>query len=1221
MNRSKLKNYAPQARRDFIQAVTDRASYYGLTADQIVPMTEQGDVAIIAGRPHPRAIADKRRKLEKRITQQGFEQTVEAIAYSWFNRFVAIRYMELHGYLDHGYRVLSHPAGLPTPEILEQAEHIDHEHLPGLSRQKVIELKLDGNKEAELYRMLLIAQCNALSTAMPFLFERIDDETELLLPDNLLHSDSLIRKLVGEIDEADWQEVEIIGWLYQFYISEKKDQVIGKVVKSEDIPAATQLFTPNWIVKYLVQNTIGRQWLATYPDSPLRSQMEYYIEPAEQTPEVQAQLAAITPESLNPEEMTLLDPACGSGHILVEAYDLFRAIYQERGYRAKDIPRLILRNNLFGLEIDERAAQLAGFALCMKARADDRRALEGGVPLNVRCIQSSDGLDAEAVYECLTGQEPEPAPPDTEFGFMDPIRTPLFAPLGTAAREPSTGFALDDIKHLLAVFAGENAKTTGSLIHLPEGLKEHLRAIAERADFVTHGDDFYRQEVARRAIPVAEQGLLLSREYDVVVTNPPYMGSKFQNRQLKESLCGEYAEYSKDVFSAFIIRCLKLSSARGCLGFMSPFTWMFISAHEPFRKLLLTTTSLASLVQLEYGGFEGATVPVCTFTLYRTHLPSFTAAFIRLSEFRGADQQAPKTVEAIRNRRCGWFHVKRPDAFAAIPGSPIAYWVRDELLSCFENGVPLHDIVTPRVGMITCNNDRFLRLWWEVPLQHIGFNMSSRVEAQQSGRTWFPYQKGGPYRKWFGNMEYVVNWADDGRLLKTTTDETGRVPAHAFNDDYVFKPNVNWSKITCGGFAARFSPGGNLFDDAGSGAFGPESELFGVLAFLNSDLAQEILSFINPTMNFQAWNIGNLVLSRRLIQCKAELGGISKQLVHLASKDWNRQEVAWDFAAHPFVRSTSIEAGWAAYSGEYEGELAEVTSLEEQANRIVDRSFGIDGIEGRPERKFSLIAPDLSADVRLLLSFAIGCTMGRYSLDKPGLIYAHSGNQGFDELVGRGQPAVGSEDSPFKTFMPDKDGIVPVMEADWFADDAAHRVEQFVRVAWPAEHLEENLAFIAESLGAKKGEPPREMIRRYLACDFFKDHLRTYKRRPIYWLFTSGKQRAFQCLVYLHRYHEGTLSRMRTEYVIPLQGKINTRIDQLEGDKGKATSTAHRRRIEKEQDTLRKQQAELLKFDEKLRHYAEMKITLDLDDGVKVNYGKLGDLLAEVKAVCGKDED
>ena len=397
MNRSKLKNYAPQARRDFIQAVTDRASYYGLTADQIVPMTEQGDVAIIAGRPHPRAIADKRRKLEKRITQQGFEQTVEAIAYSWFNRFVAIRYMELHGYLDHGYRVLSHPAGLPTPEILEQAEHIDHEHLPGLSRQKVIELKLDGNKEAELYRMLLIAQCNALSTAMPFLFERIDDETELLLPDNLLHSDSLIRKLVGEIDEADWQEVEIIGWLYQFYISEKKDQVIGKVVKSEDIPAATQLFTPNWIVKYLVQNTIGRQWLATYPDSPLRSQMEYYIEPAEQTPEVQAQLAAITPESLNPEEMTLLDPACGSGHILVEAYDLFRAIYQERGYRAKDIPRLILRNNLFGLEIDERAAQLAGFALCMKARADDRRALEGGVPLNVRCIQSSDGLDAEAV--------------------------------------------------------------------------------------------------------------------------------------------------------------------------------------------------------------------------------------------------------------------------------------------------------------------------------------------------------------------------------------------------------------------------------------------------------------------------------------------------------------------------------------------------------------------------------------------------------------------------------------------------------------------------------------------------------------------------------------------------------------------------------------------------------------------------------------------------------
>jgi hypothetical protein len=370
MNRNKLKQYAPQARRDFIAAVTDRAAHYGMTKGNIDPITEQGDVALLGGKSFPHSVAAKRKRLEERINRQGFEPVMEAMAYTWFNRLVAIRYMELHGYLDHGYRVLSHPEGKTTPEIVEHAEHVD---LPGLETAKVIDLKLAGTKEAELYRLLLVSQCNALHSAMPFLFERINDETELLLPDNLLHSDSLIRKLVNAIDEEDWQEVEIIGWLYQFYISEKKDEVIGKVVKSEDIPAATQLFTPNWIVKYMVQNTLGRQWMATYPDSRLKEQMEFYIEPAEQTPEVQAQLKEITPDSLNPEELTLLDPACGSGHILVEAYDLLKAIYLERGYRARDIPQLILEKNLYGLEIDDRAAQLSAFALMMKAREDDRR--------------------------------------------------------------------------------------------------------------------------------------------------------------------------------------------------------------------------------------------------------------------------------------------------------------------------------------------------------------------------------------------------------------------------------------------------------------------------------------------------------------------------------------------------------------------------------------------------------------------------------------------------------------------------------------------------------------------------------------------------------------------------------------------------------------------------------------------------------------------------------
>src|SRR5712691_7340098 len=503
MDRTKLKAYAPQARRDFIQAATARAAYHGLTATKVEPIIAQGEVVLIGGKPFPHAMARKRKALEERIARQGFEQTMEAMAYTWFNRFAAIRFMELHGYLEHGYRVLSHPdPEKTTPEILEHAEHVD---LPGLNQTTVIDLKLDGTREAELYRMLLIAQCNALHAAMPFLLERIDDETELL-PDNLLHSDSLIRQLVNWVDEKDWQEVEIIGWLYQFYISEKKDQVIGKMIKSEDIPAATQLFTPNWIVKCLVQNSLGRQWMATYPNSPLTQQMEYYIEPAEQTPEVQAQLKAITPESLDPEELTLLDPACGSGHILVEAYDLFKAIYQERGYRARDIPSLILHKNLYGLEIDDRSAQLAAFALMIKARADDRRIFSSGIQPHVVAIQESKGLDAQQSTEALNVPilKTELLPSEYLFEELEEERAPLFSRKNLAVKGD---IAQADVAQLIILF--ENGKTFGSLTRVPEELAEKLPAIAERVqDVLTYGS-MLEQAAARSLRPLIEQVRIL----------------------------------------------------------------------------------------------------------------------------------------------------------------------------------------------------------------------------------------------------------------------------------------------------------------------------------------------------------------------------------------------------------------------------------------------------------------------------------------------------------------------------------------------------------------------------------------------------------------------------------------------------------------------------------------------------------------------------------------
>lgn len=669
MNTGQLKDYAPQARRDFIAAVTDRAAFYGLTANEITEVQERGDVAIIAGRPFPRSVVAKRKRLDERIRRHGFEQVMEQVAYTWFNRLVAIRFMELHGYLDHGYRVLSHPEGKPLPEIVEHAEHVE---LPGLDHEKVIELKLAGNKEAELYPLLLVAQCNALHRAMPFLFEAIDDETELLLPVNLLHSDSLIRKLVESIDEDDWQEVEIIGWLYQFYISEKKAQVIGKVVKSEDIPAATQLFTPKWIVRYMVQNTLGRQWLATYPKSTLRQQMEYYIEPAEQTPEVQAKLKEITPTSLTPEELTLIDPACGSGHILVEAYDTLKAIYKERGYRAKDIPRFILENNLFGLEIDERAAQLATFALLMKARADDRHFFNSGIQPHVLVIQESTGMDATEITSAINAPIlKDKAPPSGHlFEELADEESPLF---GRKTLSVTGDISQPDIAHLLRLF--EHGKTFGSLIQVPPSLACRLPHLAERTQAVIAHGDLFERTAASLLAPLLQQASFLARTYRIVVTNPPYCGSRYMNRDLAGLGRSQFKAGAADMFAMFVQRSISLVAPTGHLGIVCPFVWMFIATYESFRRLLLAEGLFQSMVRLEYNAFEPACVPVSTWVYTRESVRPLQTQFIDLTEFKGIENQAPRTVEAIANPAVPYRFSTDCSEFLQIPTASFAYRV------------------------------------------------------------------------------------------------------------------------------------------------------------------------------------------------------------------------------------------------------------------------------------------------------------------------------------------------------------------------------------------------------------------------------------------------------------------------------------------------------------------------------------------------------------------
>ena len=1183
MNRNKLETYARQARRDFIAAVTDRAAFYGMTAQSIETLVEQGDVTLIGGRAFPRDVAEPRKRLVGQIQREGFEPVMEAMAYTWFNRFAAIRYMELHGYLDHGYRVLSHPEGQPYPEILQHAADVD---LPGLEREKAVELKLDGAQDEELYRLLIKAQCNALHEAMPFLFERIGDETELLLPANLLHTDSLIRRLVEDIDESAWEQIEIIGWLYQFYISEKKDQVIGKVVASVDIPAATQLFTPDWVVKYMVQNSLGAQWLATYPHSPLKGQMDYYIEPAAQSGEVKAQLAAITSSTLNPEALTLIDPASGSGHILVEAYDLFKAIYLERGYRQQDVTQLILEKNLFGLDIDARAAQLTGFALMMKGRADDRRFFERGIRLNVMALVDSTGFDAER--------------------------------LAQGVKLADYGLKLGDLTELMRLFV--HATTFGSLIQVPEELVAKLPALKRLSG--TTSQDLFVSNALKRLGPLVQQAGLLAAQYNAVVANPPYMGSKFHIPILKKFLKDHFPDAKSDLFACFIERGFTLAKDARHNAMVTMQSWMFLSSFEKMRERMLrekTILTMAHLGARAFGSISGEVVQTTVFVLKNRPPHGYKPVFFRL-----LDGGEPEKRMALANgeNRCD---TTAQDEFKKIPGSPVAYWVSERLREVFERGTLLGKLVDARQGLATADNDQFLRRWHEVDQEKCGYGFASRVAAAESGKKWFPYNKGGEFRRWFGNNEYLVNWGDDGKDIFAF-----RPRSVIRNPDYYFQPSLTWSDVTSGPGSFRINDSGSIHDVAGMSAFSFHGVGRLLLAgYCNTPIVLAIAGATNPTLHFQIGDFVNIPFIKAVGETLSlEVTKNVDWLVYTTGVDWNAYERSWDFQSLSILPASSaaaqtLESSYDAWMARNRETIAEMKRLEEENNRLFISAYGL-ADEITPDVPVEQITLTLNPAYRYggklseedqwirfrqdtmaeLVSYAIGCMMGRYSLDEPGLIYAHSGNAGFDA-------------SRYNTFPADSDGIVPLTDNEWFDDDAFHRFTEFMSTAWDATYLEENLTFLAGNLSHKKNGSSSETLRHYLCDSFFKDHLQTYKNRPIYWLFSSGKQKAFQCLVYLHRYNEGTLARMRTEYVIPLQGMIASRVRQLEGDIDTTTSTAHRKRLEKEQATLVKQQSELREFDEKLRHYADQRIGLDLDDGVKANYGKFGDLLAEVKTVAG----
>ncbi|EFH1611565.1 BREX-1 system adenine-specific DNA-methyltransferase PglX, partial [Escherichia coli] len=1148
---------------------------------------------------YPLSTLPRRERLVKRAREQGFEVLVEHCAYTWFNRLCAIRYMELNGYLEHGFRMLSHPETPAAFEVLDHVPEVAEALLPE-NKAQLVEMKLSGNQDEALYRELLLGQCHALHHAMPFLFEAVDDEAELLLPDNLTRTDSILRGLVDDIPEEDWEQVEVIGWLYQFYISEKKDAVIGKVVKSEDIPAATQLFTPNWIVQYLVQNSVGRQWLQTYPDSPLKDKMEYYIEPAEQTPEVQAQLAAITPASIEPESIKVLDPACGSGHILIEAYNVLKNIYEERGYRGRDIPQLILENNIFGLDIDDRAAQLSGFALLMMARQDDRRIFTRDVRLNIVSLQESLHLDIAKLWQQLNFHQ------QVQTGSMGD----MFAENTALTQTDSAEYQL--LMRTLKRFV--NAKTLGSLIQVPQEEEAELKVFLDALYRLEQEGDFQQKAAAKAFIPFIQQAWILAQRYDAVVANPPYMGGKGMNGELKEFAKNNFPDSKADLFAMFMQHAFSLLKENGFNAQVNMQSWMFLSSYVSLREWLLNNKTFITMAHLgprAFAQISGEVVQTTAWVIRNNHSALQQCAFYRLIE--GNEEQKKNTLISRKNV----FYNISQDDFKKIPSNPIVYWIKPQTSILFTNK-KIGELYEVKEGLGTRDDDIFLRRHWEVSRK--------KTKTDKSLKKWIKTDKGGSFRKWFGNDEFIMNWENNGYAIKNHRNADGSLKSRPQNTQYFFKDAISWNKIGSGetSFRIRDSIGG--FNDAAPSIFGDNLTI--LIGLLSSSLYQYLIQLQGGTLNVTTGIIKNLPL----ISCPT-IENLVNEAISLSKNDWETNETAFNFSKNPLINNhkhNNLKHAWLNFKESSHIKTYKLKLIEESLNKTILDICGIDDISYNvenykitlscnPNYLYSSVSQEMDINKRHqcevitdLISYIIGCMMGRYSLDREGLVYAHEGNKGFADLVAEGA---------YKTFPADSDGILPLMDDEWFDDDVASRVKEFVRTVWGEEHLQENLEFIAESLclyaiKPKKGESALETIRRYLSTQFWKDHMKMYKKRPIYWLFSSGKEKAFECLVYLHRYNDATLSRMRTEYVVPLLARYQANIDRL-NDQLDEASGGEATRLKRERDSLIKKFSELRSYDDRLRHYADMRISIDLDDGVKINYGKFGDLLADVKAITG----
>lgn len=1171
MDKNVLKKFAIESRQELMDKISNKIKKFYV--DEEFKVNQNGEVCILSNEKHTLSLTKKeyenRQLLIKRINEITLEQVIEEAAYTWFNRIIAIRYMEIHDYLpltkdnqSLGIRVLSSKDNTPDPEIMKISNLINPELDIEFNKEYYSTIQ-DNNKRFE-YILLLV--CKKLGKVIPQVFDGITDYIDILIPDNLLNDSGYITKILKDVSEDNYEQVEIIGWLYQYYNQTEKDRVISakKAYKKNEIPFATQLFTPDWIVKYMVENSLGRFWIEHGGNSEITKNWEYYIN--DKIIEFK--------ENIDPKEIKCIDPCMGSGHILIYMFEILYQIYESYGYSKKDIPEQILKNNLYGLDIDDRAGQLSTLSVLLKARSYDKEIFKKNIikDINILSIQETSNINRNTI-EFLKNS------------IVEKEMSELFE------------YVYDNFK---------DAKEIGSLILLEKkDYKESESAIQQLNNTELNIFDIEQMKIINeKIVPAIKAANILTKKYEIVVTNPPYLNASLMNQVLSNYIKENYTEFKSDLFSAFIRRINDMTLKNGYNGLVTPYVWMFLKTYESLRKYILSNVNIKSLIQLEYNSFESACVPVCTFILQNKIDEKMIGTFIKLSDFPGAEMQSIKTLDAIHSDDCSYKYITDQNILKNIEGMPISYWITKNMYNIIQNP-KMSSIGVAKSGMQTGNNNLFLRLWFEVNINKIGFNYQSNEECKINNKKWIPQPKGGSFRKWYGNFEYVVNYENNGENI-SNYEGTGILK----NQEYYFKEGITWSHTTTRGFAARYLPKGYIFNVEAPTFYTSKDNYYYLLGWLNTKAVNEIFKYINQTMHFLAGDMEKIPLSNRLpTEEKQRVIDLVKENVALEKEDWDESETSWDFKVNPLIRISkqtgikSIEKLYTQYANKCEERFYKVKRNEEEINDIfLKNNFLNEEISKEiDEEDITIRKANSRNEIINFLSYFIGCIFGRYSLDYEGLNVSNS-----------------VQSSQFEV---DQDNIIPLTEYNYFNDDIISRLKNFMIILFDKENLNENMDYIAEQIGKKNNESSEYVIRKYFIEEFFENHCNKYTsrgagKRPIYWLFDSGKKNGFKCLIYMHRYNEGVVSKVRLDYLHKMQNTYQKELNDIDEKLQNDILLNEKKELTKKQADLNAKLLETKEYDEKIAHVADMKISIDLDDGVLVNYAKF----SVKNPKTGKDE-